>query len=109
MKKVVYNTDYGGFSLSKECFEWMADRGHPAAIRILDEGRDTEYEGFYGYWDGPRHEALLVMAVEALGENANGTNSSLGVHTLKGNRYYIDEYDGSESVVEPHTINWTEV
>ena len=106
MNKVVYNSCYGGFSLSRECVEWMADRGHPEAIAILREGRE---DGFYGYWDGPRHDALLVMAVEALGEKASGNVAAIKVKKLRGKRYIIREYDGDEAVIEPDDINWIEV
>lgn len=107
MKKVVYNRCHGGFGLSKEAVKWMADRGHVEANQSLE---DHDRSG--PWYDGmtvDRHDALLVMAVEALGSKANGECAELSVHTLTSNRYYIDEYDGSESVVEPHTIHWTEV
>ena len=110
MKKVVFNNCFGGFGVSMEAVRWMADRGHVEANRLLK--RDKEVIGgldWYGNLQCERHDALLVMAVEELGEKANGQSAELCVHTLKGDRYYIDEYDGSESIVEPHTINWTEV
>ena len=106
MHKVVYNTCHGGFSISKECAEWMADRGHAEAITVLREG---EEHGFYGYFSGPRHDALLVMAVEALGDRAGGSVAQLGIKILKGTKYVIREYDGDEVVVEPDDINWIEV
>jgi hypothetical protein len=113
MKKVVYNTDFGGFSISKECAEWLANRGNKECLNMLvahgaacDEGVFSS-AGSHGYLsETPRHDALLVMAVEELGERAG---SALAVHTLRGNRYIIDEYDGAETVVEPHTIHWIKV
>ena len=109
MKKVVYNNCYGGFSISKKCAEWMADRCHEEAIDLLRQDGDSSGSEFYGYWDGPRHDALLVMAVEALGsDEASGESSQLSVHELGGSKYYIREYDGSETVVEPEHIRWIE-
>ena len=102
--KVVYNTCFGGFGISKACAEFMADRGSSEAMELLDVD-DGE---FYGYLDAtPRHDAILIMAVEHLGtRKASGSSAELKVHELKSDRYYIDEYDGSESVVEPKDINW---
>ena len=106
MTKVVYNACFGGFSISKECAEWMAERGHSECMELLRCD-----DGFYGgLYDTPRHDSLLVMAVEQLGtEKASGTAADLRIRELSGNRYYIDEYDGSESVVEPGDIKWTVV
>ena len=103
--KVVYNSCFGGFSISRACAEWMADRGNTECMEMLDR------DDFYGYLDdAARHDPLLVMAVEHLGtKKASGSSAKLAVHELRGNRYYIDEYDGSESVVEPDDINWIEV
>jgi hypothetical protein len=106
VNKVVYNASYGGFSISKECAEWLADRGHRGAAALIEEG---DADGFYGYWDGARHDALLVMAVEALGEKASGNVANLQVKRLIGKKYIIREYDGDEVVVEPDDINWIEV
>ena len=105
MKKVVYSSCFGGFSVSKVCAEWMADRGNTECMELL------EHDDFYGCLDDtPRHDALLVMAVEHLGtKKASGSSARLTVHELRGDRYYIDEYDGAESVVEPDDVEWIEV
>ena len=117
MKKVVYNTCFGGFSISKECAQYMADRGSKECIELLTKSAEDKHEKlddatwFSGsLWDTPRHDAILILAVEYLGsEKASGEGAALEVHELKGDRYYIEEYDGSESVIEPHTIHWTVV
>ena len=61
--------------------------------------------------DYPRHDHELVKTVEDLGSEANGSHACLKIKELKGNRYIIDVYDGSESerVVEPDDINWITV
>jgi len=106
MKKVVYNACFGGFSISKKCAQFMADRGNTEAIDMID----NVGERWHGrLWDTPRHDAILIMAVEALGSEASDDMSDLAVRELKGNRYIIDEYDGSESVVEPHNIQWIKI
>ena len=108
--KVVYNTCYGGFTLSEEGVRFMADRGNKDCIQLIEEGRAADGWSMYDECDTPRHDALLVIAVETLGsERASGFCAELDIHTLKGNRYVIHEYDGVETVVEPHDINWIEV
>ena len=88
--KVVCNDCYGGFSLSKEAIKWLAERGVETGV----------------YSDLPRHHPLLVQCVEELGDDADGDMASLYVHTLKGNKYIIKEYDGLERAVEPDYIQW---
>jgi hypothetical protein len=106
--KVAYNNCHGGFAISMECGEWLANRGNKECIENLERYKET------GTWhdslfDTPRHDALLIMAIEELGKKANGYCASLRLHELKGDRYKIDEYDGAEDVVEPNDIGWVKV
>jgi len=107
MTKVAYNACFGGFQISLACAEYMANLGNKECLRDLaidEEGRAQ----FYGTLDDtPRHDAILILALEALGEKASGSCSDIQVREIKGDRYYIDEYDGSESVVTPQDIEWT--
>lgn len=58
-------------------------------------------EGFDGAYE--RNDPLLVAAVEALGERANGECSSLRVVEVPdGVDWEIDEYDGLEHIAEKH-------
>jgi hypothetical protein len=117
--KVVYNARYGGFSISQECAQLMAERGNEEARKMLGEFLDRDApEGWeshwYGNWEGARHDPLLVEAVESLGRRAgeiyiNGGESQHGIRVLRGTKYIINEYDGLESVVEPDDIAWIEV
>lgn len=89
MIKVVINTCYGGFGLSKEAEE-------------LYESRTGE---FFSDYDTPRHDPTLVKLVEELGPSAAGASfSDLTIVEVEGDRYYIKEYDGYESVVTPADI-----
>jgi hypothetical protein len=90
MFKVAYNGCFGGFSLS--------DR---AVQRCAELGLETDT---YPY-DVPRHHPVLVRVIEELGDAANGRCASLGVAEVAG-PYRIEEYDGSESVVEPSDLDW---
>lgn len=86
--KLVINTEFGGFGLSREAETWLAKRG------IWQKYPDLESLYYL-----PRHEPLLVACVEALGRKANGHCADLSVVTIKHNRYYIEKYDGNESVI----------
>jgi len=105
MTKVVYNACFGGFSISEECAEYMANLGNKECLRNLESASG---DMFYGSLDRTlRHDAILVLAVEVLGKKASGGSADLQIREIMGDRYYIDEYDGSESVVTPRDINWT--
>ena len=107
MPKIVINAYFGGFCISKEAAEYMAQRGHAqAAAELADEDEDHWYG--YGYSEAfpdgyKRDDPALVEAVEALGAKANGRMSNLRVvHVPDGIDWYIDEYDGREHVAERH-------
>jgi hypothetical protein len=119
MGKVVYNACFGGFSISKECAEKMAELGNDEAKEILADYHKRQFErptsGFspfssmwYGYLrETPRHDETLVKAVEALGAEASGSHAKLEIEELPPNTLYrIDEYDGSESVMTQSTYDW---
>lgn len=106
--KVVYNRNYGGFRLSRQAVEWMAKRGHPAAIEYLKDNPERTDSGWL--WPDPcelpRHDPLLVEVVEELGKDAGAT---LAVAEIDGNRYYVTEYDGFETVYTPEMDVWVVV
>jgi hypothetical protein len=52
-----------------------------------------------------RHDPILVQVVEELGDKADGMCAKLSIAEVSG-PYRIDEYDGSESVVEPDGYDW---
>lgn len=103
MNKVVYNACFGGFSISLTAMKWLAENGRDEikaiAVKYLREYPNKE-SGFLCY-DIKRHDPDLVRCVETLGYAANGRYAELEVRELKGNRYRINEYDGSEEVYEP--------
>ena len=98
MVKVVYNSCFGGFGLSAKAL---------AELRVLKEAKGEMFDST-DYWTGwlPRHDPDLVAVVEKLGEEASGKRAALRVKELKGKRYRIDEYDGSETVREPDDYEW---
>lgn len=110
--EVVYNDQFGGYSLSYEATKMMADLGNWEALeemeRPLSEG-ESEGDRYLSTDETPRHDPILVRTVRELGSEANGPGSSLNIKELKGNSYIIKEYDGFEEVVEPEDINWIRV
>lgn len=111
--KVVYNACYGGFSLSRDAVLMAREMsGNPTwggtCLRgdkypSTEETCDEDY-GFIS--DVPRHDPVLVSVVDSLGGRANGEMTKLRIREIAGNLYRIDEYDGYESVVEPHELSW---
>lgn len=130
--EVVYNEQYGGFSLSEEAAKRMAELGNKEAIeevervkeemeRPLDE-YEKEWEKEWGKeWKThrictefylkktPRHDPILVQTVGELGDKASGDSCTLKIQKLKGNRYIIRECDGAEWIVEPEDMKWIHV
>lgn len=97
MTKVIYNSDYGGFSLSDKAAELLAKR----------TGKDEVKDPYVAKWEFDRHDPDLVAVVEELGvEAASGELACLDIAEIEGDRYIIDEYDGNESVITPNDIDW---
>jgi hypothetical protein len=94
--KIVINTCFGGFGLSKKAIERLAELGHQEAIEVLPD--------FKGNWSDPcmsdieRNHPLLVRVVEELGEEANGQYARLEVEDVDGDGWYVHEYDGNERI-----------
>jgi hypothetical protein len=103
MNKVVYNACFGGFSISAAAMKWLVENGREEIKAIAEEQLRKYPNETFGYHctDIERHDPDLVRCVETLGSRANGRCANLEVRELNGNRYRIDEYDGSEDVYEP--------
>lgn len=88
--KVVYNVDFGGFSLSPDAVEYIRSKDSKAIKEYDDDGRDIE-----------RTNPYLIEYIERFGaESANGRHADLKVVNLPDNctDYRIDEYDGLETI-----------
>lgn len=84
--KVVINTCFGGFSLSKEAYERL--------------GR--EWDGYGFIEDGERTNPNLISVVEELGsERASGSCAKLKVIDIPDDAtdWELNEYDGSEDII----------
>ena len=84
MSKVVYNSCYGGFTLSGK------------ARKILGLGVNEHGEPI----DPARHDPALVELVESMGDEASGDCSQLSIAKICGRFYKIENHDGYESVVD---------
>lgn len=91
MTRVVINSSYGGFSLSEDAISLLESKG---------------YVGGY-YKEIDRHNPLLVEVVEELGKRANGIAANLKIVDIGEEPcYYIEEYDGLETLHTPSTLPW---
>lgn len=95
MNKVVYNACFGGFGLSNDAVNWMREHGH--------------HEYAYSYPEIERHNPILVQCVEELGDDASGEYARLRIKEIEGNKYWIEEYDGAETVHTPENMEWVEI
>jgi len=101
--KVVINTCYGGFGLSEKASVMFNE------LENTQPGDENYIDPKYGYYDGLRHNKSLVKVVEKLKKKSWGTYAELVVVKLTGNKYIIEEYDGTEGIQEPNGINWITV
>jgi hypothetical protein len=87
--KIVINSCYGGFSLSKKA-------EHALALENVD------------LYDPDRADPRLVEIVEFLGKEANGTFAELTIVDIPaGTKYRITEYDGYEGIQYADEVNWS--
>jgi len=86
--KIVINTRYGGFGLSKEALALFNERTGTVITY------DIEIK---------RNDPILVEIVEQLGESANGRFAELKVVEIPDDVVWgIEEYDGAEWIAEKH-------
>lgn len=100
MRKMVYNTCFGGFSISKSAALEMVARGHKGAELALQHQKEYSYYGSINIEDyTTRHDPILVEVVELLGEYANGDCAKLAIKELDDfDHYEIHTFDGKERV-----------
>ena len=108
--KVVLNSCYGGFGLSKEAIQMLIDK----------HGLDIDSE--YGYVDNEdfgivdeshdayRMDKRLISVVEELGvDSSSGDHAALRIvkvpdEVVDVHGGHIDDYDGCESVHQSHWV-----
>lgn len=87
--EIALNVDYGGFSASKEALAWMKERG----LEFLPWRHDL------------RIHPVLIAAVKKFGDKFPEPEypTRISIEEFAGDQFTIDEYDGMESVVTPHS------
>ena len=113
--KIVYNNCYGGYSLSYKAIDWLSEHGSESiknfiAQKRIESKEREDFSSFYVMYAVSsflkRHDPDLVAVVEALGKEANSTFSELAIAEIDEDKYFIDEYDGMETVVTPADLCW---
>jgi len=86
-RKVVINSCYGGFGLSKKAYEFLG----------------LDWDGYGHGTEVSRDDPKLLECIEELGPLANGSFADLEVIEIPEDvDWVIEEYDGSEWVAEAH-------
>lgn len=100
MTKVVYNSCFGGFGLSKKALARYAEIKGISNTKIWES-------------DIPRADPALVQVVEEMMDpvtkesDASGSFGELQIRDVpEGMRYFIEEYDGMERVVTEPEFHW---
>lgn len=112
MKKIVINSDFGGFGLSDAA---MMRYGELKGLSFVRQGSANVWAGsdfyvdvvsdetYFSYRDIERDDKALVQVVEELGEDADGFAAKLKIVEIPDYvDWQIDEYDGREWVAEAH-------
>ena len=112
MPKIVVNACFGGFGLSHEA---IMRYGELANLNLLYQEGNSDWDSYYYknglaseenyFWDHDieRNDPLLVQVVEEMGKEADGDMAELRIADVpEGIDWYIDEYDGVETVREIH-------
>lgn len=91
--KLVANGCYGGFGVSNQAIVWFREKLGQEAVGISDLSLSMAIE-----YNISRNHPLLVQCFEEMGEAMNGRSAKLYLYEGKDEPYWIQEYDGSESV-----------
>ncbi len=104
--KIAINKKHGGFTLSDEAMYLLAEKMNVKIekrgeffVAVSDELAPTPFhEG-----DFDRSNPRLISVIEELGDRANTEWSKLAIVEIPDDvDWYIDEYDGWESIHEVH-------
>lgn len=100
MPKIVINTCFGGFGLSRKALDMYCEE------KGIDPGKWNKTWEFYEDFsdrDIERDDPILIRIVEELEEESWGKCAELAIVDIPdGVNWYIDEYDGNEHVAERH-------
>lgn len=92
--KIIANGCYGGFGISMKALGWIREKMGQKAEGVSDLTLAMAIE-----YSISRHHPLLVQCFEEMGsEEMSGRSSRLYMYEGPDEPYWIQEYDGSESV-----------
>ena len=98
--KVVINTCFGGFGLSRKAVDLYCKK------KGINPGKwDSQFKFYHDFqdWNISRDDPILIEVIEQLGSDANGFCAQLSIVNIPDDvSWYIDEYDGLEHVAETH-------
>lgn len=105
--KIVINKRHGGFSVSKEAAQYMADDGcKQAKAELAHYEKEGTWYGFGSsdkFGEYKRDSPFLVKAVGFLGNKANGEGAGLKIVEIPdGVEWQIDDFAGAETIHEKH-------
>lgn len=111
MKKIVINSDWGGFDLSDEAIVRYAELKGINLLAVDNKFGSKDYyvdgikddEHYFWYQEIDRDDPALVQVVEELQEKSEGRYASLKVVEIPDDvDWIIQEHDGREWVAETH-------
>lgn len=89
--KIAINRCWGGFSLSKEAYDYLGIEWDDYGYKYSEESK--------------RCDPALIECIETLGEIANGSLSSIKIVEIPDDvEWEISNYDGIECVEEKHRM-----
>jgi len=112
LRRIVVNTQHGGFGLSHEGQIEYLERSNIAYTLEDRESRDATLRlgqcikvngNHWADYNVARDNPVLISVVEDLKDRANGTHANLRIVQVPADvRWVIEEYDGKEWVAEQH-------
>ena len=119
--KILYNSEFGGFGFSETAVAWLKKHIEDNSVDISNDENFSHYISSSpenkNFWFKeiilnfyPRHHEIFQKMVESVGHGdieeglklCSGNYCSLKFWEIEENAYYIEDYDGRESIV---TIN----
>lgn len=89
--KVVVNGSYGGYGFNDLGYTIFNELGISEPLHL------------------ERHDPMLIMVVEKIGNLISGSGCDFYIETIKGNEYRISEYDSYETIIVPKNDNYIKV
>lgn len=103
--EILLNKCYGGYGLSDEAVRlYLTKKNIPIVINSKSSDKYFKYyivedNDRFSEYNIPRTDPVIIEVIKELGKKANGSSAELAIISIPdGCQYYIDEYDGMESI-----------